>query len=136
MLLPLGGGKVGIGTSTPTAALDARGEIRYGSSGQYRPAAGEEPLRIIRGKVGSAGSLVLGAGYTVTHNGTGSYTVTFTTPFTGAPVVTANQEQPSGLAVGAIEVNFPMTTSVRFLLFDDTGSLSDENFQFIAIGPR
>jgi len=47
-LWPFSGG-VGIGTDQPTAALDVRGDIRFGTSGQYFAPAAEERLRLVRG---------------------------------------------------------------------------------------
>lgn len=137
VLNTLGGGKVGIGTASPTAALEVRGEVRYGTLGQYRPAACEEPLRMIRGKVRADGVLLLGAGWTATNDSLGEYTITFTTPFTGAPVVTANQDQPSltGQATGFVAVTNVTTTSAHVRLFT-TSALNNQNFYFIAIGPR
>ena len=124
-------------TASPTAALEVRGEVRYGTLGQYRPAACEEPLRMIRGKVRADGVLLLGAGWTATNDSLGEYTITFTTPFTGAPVVTANQDQPSltGQATGFVAVTNVTTTSAHVRLFT-TSALNNQNFYFIAIGPR
>src|SRR5581483_5863172 len=90
------GGGVGIGTPSPGAALDVRGDIHLGPSGQFNAPAGEERLRIIRGVINAVGVPIVGSGFTVTHPATGQFTVNFTTSFSGAPAVTATADSGGG----------------------------------------
>jgi hypothetical protein len=132
-------GAVGIGALTPTAKLDVRGDIRLGPSGQYRAAAGEENLRIIRGVINSDGGIIVGSGFTVSHLEPGHYTITFNTPFAGLPSVTATVHR---LIVGEapVAVEEGTTTSftkINITRYSATGDPSmDRTFHFIAIGPR
>jgi hypothetical protein len=135
VLSPLSG-NVGIGTPSPSTKLEVHGEVRYGSTGQYRPAACEEPLRVIRGKVSAAGALTAGFGFTVAHPSTGVYTITYTSPFTGTPVVTANANGPTSLVPCFVIVPSSSTSSVELIVNDFTNVVRDRSFDFIAIGPR
>jgi hypothetical protein len=94
-----GSGRVGIGTSTPTQALDVRGNIKRNDAGDMYATGGQENLYLVRGIVDGAGAIVKGSGYTVSRTGEGRYTVTFTkaefdeppavaiTPWTNSPVL-------------------------------------------------
>jgi len=132
-------GSIGIGTTSPAAKLDVRGDVKLGSSGQLFAPGGEENLRVIRGRVGKTGGILLGTGFTVTHPSLGHYIVTFNSPFNGTPVVTA------------MTLFVPGDTNVDFVVNEDSssthvslragaihlsGSIDDVNFDFIAVGPR
>ena len=84
-------GRVGLGTPTPQAKLDVRGSIKLGNNGELFGAGGEENLRIVRGVVGFNGNIIVGSGFTVelSNETSGKHTITFNTPFAGAPAVTA-----------------------------------------------
>ena len=127
---------LGIGTITPQAALEVRGNIKLGGIGQYFAPSGEENLRIVRGIVGTTGNIIGGSGFTVTHDASGQYTVTFNTSFSGPPAVIA-----TGVGDGtSVAMAAPVTSiSAIFLVSDlrpDAGSHADRTFHFIAIGPR
>lgn len=129
-------GNVGIGTMTPAATLDVRGDIRLGSSGQLLATGGEENLRIIRGRVDTNGTRVGGSGFTVVKTATGRYTVTFTQAFTEIPTVTATTVWGSNLS-DIIAMEQITTTAVLFAVINDVvGGLVDTGFHFTAIGPR
>lgn len=140
-LLPLSGGDVGIGTPTPAATLDVRGDIRLGPSGQYRAAAAEENLPIVCGTVKFVGTIVRGTGFTALRLDVGKYRVTFATPFADVPTITATSTRHVGdLQVGsaALDACDPPTPSqavlvVRVLPAND---YRDSRFDFIAVGPR
>jgi hypothetical protein len=133
-------GNVGIGTTAPAAKLQVVGNILLGPSGQYQAvaAASEEPapLRIVRGTVtwnGTTLAVAAGAGFTVTRNSTGNYTIYFNTAFSSTPTFVANTIQESNdsvsiLGIAGNYVNFD--TGTRDV---DSG---DESFNFIAVGPR
>jgi len=132
-------GFVGIGTTTPAAALDVRGDIKLGTTGQYLATGGEENLRIIRGFFDKGGNVNAGQGFTVAldQNYIGIYYVTFTKPFSGIPAVTASCEN--------IDIDHSCTASILFgtsanqvtiWVFDDAGNRVDSQVYFIAIGPR
>ncbi len=135
VLNPLGGGKVGIGTSSPQTALDVRGDIKLGSAGQYFAPSGEENLRIVRGKFVSSGAPSLGSGYACTHPSTGVYHVTFNTPFAAPPVVTATPEFTASNDTFA-EIDAVFATGLNVFVIDRAGAPVDKPVNFIAIGPR
>src|SRR5262249_25424851 len=82
-------GNVGIGTTSPQAKLDVRGDVKLGTNGQLFAPGSEENLRIIRGEVDKDGNIFLGSGFTAERLGIGEYRVSFNTPFSGIPTVTA-----------------------------------------------
>lgn len=135
-LVPGTGGDVGVGTFTPGAKLDVRGDIRLGSVGEYFAPAGPENLRILRGKVSAAGGVLLGSGFTASRSSTGVYSITFSPAFpTGQfPIVTASAES-SGLARFAM-VNTPTYISTVIRIVNGSGTAVDADFYFIAAGPR
>jgi hypothetical protein len=115
----------------------ASGAVKLGTQAEYFATAGEENLRIIRGMVDGAGNVVLGSGFQVSHGapGSGEYTVTFNTPFTGPPVVTAtaqNSIQQRSIWVHSVGGS----ASVVSFRTSFGATPTDANFYFIAIGPR
>ncbi len=138
-------GRVGIGTDTPTAKLDVRGDIRLGPNGEFRAASGEENLRIVRGTVAANGAILNGSGFTVTHAGTGDYLITFTHPFSATPTVTASTEHGINQFRMTASVDNPSAGSVSIVIgyhiYETIGDfydvvLADIRFYFIAVGPR
>ena len=128
------GGNVGVGTDIPGAKLEVRGDIRLGGAGQLRAPGGEENLRIIRGVVNGAGGILVGSGFTATHGaaGSGQYTVTFNTAFSGAPTVTATADL-DGRVISTVGVT---SGSANFQVRVIPSGVTDAAFHFIAIGPR
>jgi len=139
-------GNVGIGTSAPQAALDVRGDVKLGTTGQYFAPGGEENLRIIRGYFDQAGNVDLGSGFTVTRNSKGDYTINFNTPFSAPPIVTAicgidNNDGNFTVNIPCIVSYNPFlpqdtTTAFEFNVFDKNGNFADGVVFFIAIGPK
>jgi hypothetical protein len=127
-------GNVGINTDTPTAKLDVRGDIKLGSAGQFFAPSGEENLRILRGRIAGNGTITSGSGFTATRTGVGAYTVTFTTGFGNQPTVTATPQVALARIATCTSV---LAGSAQFRTFDSAGGAAiDQDFHFIAIGPR
>jgi hypothetical protein len=136
-------GNVGIGTTSPAAKLDVRGDIQLGNFGQFFAAAGEENLRIIRGNIDGDGSTDAGSGFTCvrTNGNDGMYTITFTPPFGGTPSVTATPnisfsdggpDQPRWAHI--VEIT---STHVDLWMVDGSFDYrTNSDFSFCAIGPR
>jgi hypothetical protein len=129
-------GSIGIGTTSPQARLDVRGDVKLGNSGQYFAPGGEENLRIVRGILDRDGNIIAGSGFQVSHTLTGVYIITFDTPFAGPPAVTATP----GVNDDVIDIlTYGVTTStISFGLYVDSfGHISHSGaFHFIVIGPR
>lgn len=144
-LLPFNGGNVGVGTTAPAAALDVRGDIRFGSSGQLEAVAGEERLRTIRGTVNWNGAIIRGRGFASTRINEGDYLITFTTPFSDVPTVTVTVDDLAdsiSLFHYYVAGVFATTTnSVRIRVRGHSSSTFptgriDQPFHFIVVGPR
>lgn len=135
-------GRVGIGTATPAAVLDVRGntqvhgDIALGSGATLQAMAGEERLRVIRGRVLSNGTISAGTGFTVTRNSTGNYSINFVPDFeTGSqPAVTVGVESSTGAFMGMVVGSLWTGTGVH--IRSGGGTLSDQSFHFTAVGPR
>jgi hypothetical protein len=147
----LSNGKVGVGTTSPQATLDVRGDIRLGFNGGLSATSSEENLRIVRGTVDYAGNIIGGGDFTVSHSNNGVYYITFNTPFVGNPTVTATVERAAidgDVAVAMTDfVNRNQTKIVVLWPYNDSlcltcgpdiikGQGTDRVFSFIAIGPR
>jgi hypothetical protein len=135
-LVPGTGGDVGVGTFTPAAKLDVRGDVRLGSAGEYFAPAGPENLRILRGKVSSAGGVLFGSGFTASRSSAGVYSITFSPafPIGQFPILTASAES-SGAARFAM-VNTPTHVATVIRIVNGSGTAVDADFYFIAAGPR
>ena len=123
-------------SGTEVCSISANGIVKFGPTAQFFATGGAENLRIIRGHINSAGGITTGSGFTVTKTGTGAYTVTFTTAFTSEPTVTATPQV--GLARIATCTNVG-AGSAQFRTFDVSSSPAtaiDQDFHFIAVGPR
>ena len=131
-----GTGNVGVGTNTPAATLDVRGDIKTGPSGQYFAAAGQENLRLLRGYVnGVSAQIEAGSGFTVSRLGTGHYRITYDTPFPGEPTVTANAIDESEPQIVTIDTGAG-GSSIEIRIWSMIGVPVDSNFMFSVIGPR
>jgi hypothetical protein len=124
-------GKIRIGTSGMHTDTYLTGIIHAGA---LEVPAGEENLRIVRGVVSGGGGLLVGAGFTVSKGaaGSGQYTITFNTPFVGAPAVTATADL-DGRIISTVGVT---SSSANVQISLAGGGHTDAAFHVIAIGPR
>ena len=140
MTVNLGGQNVGIGTATPGAKLDVRGDVKLGPTGEFFAASGGENLRIIRGIVrpdGTVypGSTTSGTGFTITKGAAGNYTITFSPAFADAPALvvtgltTANGSPVVANCTGGTSSGYSITIWVG-------AAQTDYWFNLIAIGAR
>lgn len=131
-------GNVGIGTTTPTAKLEVRGDIRLGPTGQFRAISGEENLRIVRGVFDASGNIIVGSGFSVAHPSNGRYDITFTSPFTGAPAVTVTGDVNLDASNPPFVVVNGVTSSIAHVAAKSADLTANYNLpiHFIAIGPR
>jgi len=129
-------GNVGIGTATPTAKLEVRGDMKLGRNGEYQATVGEERLRIVRGSFNADGTIVFGRGFSVERDA-GRYTITFDTPFADAPSVTATSDQVTYALSLMVQIAEVSAASCKILSNSDSdGPFVNRPLHFIAIGPR
>jgi hypothetical protein len=128
-------GNVGVGTSTPAARLDVRGDVRLGASGEFFAVRSPASDRSLRGTIlfnGNIDATRSSPGFTVTHNSTGVFTLNFTVPFTSPPTVVVSA---TALCCRARVTSTATGTAFVHVLDYDTDVLTDSPFTFIAIGP-
>jgi hypothetical protein len=131
-------GKMGIGTLAPNDALDVRGNVRLGDSGNYFALGALGNWRVIAGQVPASGN-ASGAGWQSTSGGaTGVYGVTFPVPFGATPIVVCTPvdapNDDNTLCVRNVSGSGFTAVSMDV---DASGSLpQDSAFNFIALGPR
>lgn len=121
---------VGIGTTSPTNALQVNGNIQMGPGGANYASSSQENLRIIRGTVNANGSIFAGSGFTLQHVATGHWRVLFNTPYSGNPTATVSCLKAIG------NVNAYSTSSFDVVMSNTAGTLVDDGFSFIAMGPQ
>jgi hypothetical protein len=130
------GAQVGIGTTSPAAKLDVRGDVKLGSTGQYFAPGGVENLRILRGRIGSNGAVLSGSGFTCSRTAAGLYLITYATTFPSTPTMTLS---PSVGATGGpynAHTNGITTVAAGVRIMTGSGTNIDDAFDFIIIGPR
>ncbi|MBZ0267200.1 hypothetical protein K8I85_03530 [bacterium] len=128
--LAISGNNVGIGTPSPAARLDVRGDIRLGAAGQHFAPYGEESLRVMRGQIAADGSPMVGCCFSCVRPSTGVYDISFVSAFSGVPTVIISTD-----GAGIATVTAPGTGSFRVLM-NSSGSPVNGGFHFIVMGPR
>ena len=128
------GGNLGVGTATPGAKLDVRGDIKLGSAGTFFAVKSLVNDRTLRGQVNAAGTIDAGrssGGFTITHTTTGTYVINFSSAFSQAPTCVA-----TGMAACCTpKVTQTQTTFATVHVRDETGTFTDAPFHFIVMGP-
>jgi hypothetical protein len=92
--------------------------------------------RVVSGIFSTTGAIVAGRGFTVVHNGTGDYTVTFDTPFNVRPAIALGVGTTSGAIVAKMSsATTPTVALFRVAVFISTsGANADSEINFIAHG--
>lgn len=101
---------------------------------QRAPQGPETNLKIIRGIVGGAGTVITGSGWTVVHNATGDYTVTYTTPFSADAAPTVTPVFAGGAVAHRLSARAAGSFRVQIYLLSG-GANIDSDFSFTTIGP-
>lgn len=113
------------------------GDLQFGPTSQFSAVGGSANLRIVRGTVNSAGGAIAGEGFTSVRAGAGDYTITFSTPFTVRPTVTATCEWVSGQTARMATTDVVTASTMNIVIvLPASNTLADAEFNFIAIGPR
>jgi hypothetical protein len=111
--------------------------VKFGPTANVHAAGGEESLRITRGLCNCiipTPTISVGSGVTVVRTAVGKFTFTFTTPFTGLPIVTLTIFAPGGAGYTTVLSGF---TPTGFNAETYQGAtLADATLSFIAVGPR
>ena len=114
----------------------------------FKPATGDENLRIIRGTVDRNGTRVYGSGFTSSRSAVGYYQIVFTTAFSSPPTITTSINGRYGVTAfvfddranwpaNGTDALYPATYGFGVGILDSTAITAyDFGFQFIAIGPR
>lgn len=128
------------GTSHVTQIMDCPGyqgiytaDLVYAAQGYVQPGSGGERLKTIRGNVSSAGGKTAGNGFTVTRDSAGTYTIIFSTFFSGIPSFTASAADTSGDATTVKYVT--LAANYVQVRVRQGGSAVDNAFSFTVTGP-
>lgn len=134
-------GNVGIGTTTPAAKLDVRGEVKFGATGNLSPVASQVAQRISAGIVNASGTLQNGVGFTPSRTSAGVYRVTWTAAdgFTATPAVLVTVlNGAADVVVSVTDINVsPDGSGSAGIQFRKTDvSFVDVSFSVMIVGKR
>ncbi len=129
-------GLMGVGTTTPAAKLDVRGDVKLGSVGQFFAPGGAENLRLVRGTVSSSGSIIAGVGFTAQRVLPGWYTMNYSSAFSGVPSVTATARSGAGSIPYFTNTHLVSATTFVVHVRTAAGAGVDSDFDFCVMGPR
>ncbi len=93
----------------------------------------EAGLRMIRGRVAADGTVEAGSGFTIAALGSGTYTVTYTTAFSAAPLM-VTQIRSQTAAYDAVSVYSEATTGCT-LVTRPQGAPANTPFGILVVGP-
>ena len=122
-------GNVGIGTSSPAEQLHITGNFRIGSAVQSTP-SGSAPLYSCRAWVnfngtGTVAIRASGNVTSITDNGTGNYTLNFTTAMPDANYATISICGTAGVTQGLSVMQTITTTTAPIFTVNTGGTLTD-----------
>lgn len=129
------GGNVGIGTDTPAAKLDVRGDIRLGANGELAALASLDFLRVVAGNVDGGGGISAGSGFTCDHPSQGRYVIKLATAFLAAPVVVATVTASADDDTASL-LNVTASTFEIHVYDSSLKHREDNPFSFVAFGLR
>ena len=129
-----GSGNVGIGIASPSERLDVLGNVRV-SGGSRQSGTGGEVLRIIRGRVSAGGGPSVGSSaFNSSWVNQGRYLITFQTPFSSAPVISATVYTQNDTDCRIATVNTVSSGGFRAIIQACNSDYKNDVFDFIAIG--
>lgn len=129
-------GYVGIGTTAPAGKLDVRGDIRLGTSGQYRAAGGPEGLSILRGSVRANGTVITGTGFTASRVLQGVYRITYSSAFAVAPTVVVSPRIPTSGGPRLVNTVNVSTSGFNVYAYLTNNTITDTEFDFVVLGAQ
>lgn len=87
----------------------------------------------ITGSISSTGGINAGTGFTVNKTGTGTYVITFTTPFASTPTILTTAMDSGSAAPNNASLSSPAATGFTAILrISGASTLADASFDFVA----
>ncbi|APX11974.1 hypothetical protein BWR18_10020 [Tateyamaria omphalii] len=137
--IDVNGREVGIGTDAPTEALDVRGNVKLGDTGEFFAVGTTPNMRMLGGEISPGGTVARGQGFSAVQVETGVYRITFNPAFAAAPFVTATTISDIDNLISVQNVSATQVTLRCYDTVDENGAPlgeTDTRFMFIALGER